>query len=766
VEPQPTASVNSGYHRSLVAAAVGSFLIFAVSFAHATDRIWTGATNMTWGTSTNWNTTPPGGTSDNSVFNGTFTNQPNLGSTATAGGLWMTGSVGQNVTVSGSTLTLQGNTIGGTAGLGILMDNANAFTLTITAPLKLGAAQTWRNNSGNLLTIGAGGVNTNAKALTIDGSGNTTISGVVSGTNSSGTVTKAGTGTLILSGANSYIGTTTVSAGVLNIQNATGLGTTAAGTTVSSGATLQIQGGITVGSEALTISGAGASGQTGALVNVSGTNNYGGLLTLSAATTIASNSGTLNLPNTGTITGATFGLTLTGSSDGTVSSIIGTTSGTLIKSGTGTWTLSGANTYTGTTTISQGTLSASTIVVSGGSSNLGNASSAVVLGDASNAGTLSYTGAAATYTRGFTVNAGGGRITNAGTGLLTIGTGGITNGGNLTFATNANGITVNSVISSTGSVTMNSSGPGALILAGANTYSSGTTLTAGTLQLSGSGTLGATSGTLTVNGGMLDLNGTNQSVGNFTGLGGTIVNNSTGTNKTLTIGTSNGTGGIYQGVIANHTSGTGTVALTKTGTGTITLSGGNTFTGNTTVSGGTLTLSTGSGNSALGSTGGITVNTGGTLLLGAIDQINNSATMTLNGGTFAKGNYSEGSTSAVGVGALTLSSGSHIDFGTGSVGILRFASLNAAIFTLTIDNWTGTANTMGSASADRLIFDSDQTLNLAIFSFTGYTNAVELALGGGFYEVVPLIPEPSTWLAGVLLSGALIYYQRRRGLRK
>src|SRR5207244_6866296 len=137
------------------------------------------------------------------------------------------------------------------------------------------------------------------------------------------------------------------SAGSLNIQNATGLGTTASCTTVSSGATLQLQGGISVGAEALTISGNGASGQNGALVNVSGTNNYGGLLTLGAATTVSSDSGTLNLTNTGTITGATFDLTLAGAGSGSVSSIIGTTSGKLVKAGAGTWTLTGADTYTG-----------------------------------------------------------------------------------------------------------------------------------------------------------------------------------------------------------------------------------------------------------------------------------------------------------------------------------------------------------------------------------------------------------------------------------
>ena len=131
--------------------------------------------------------------------------------------------------------------------------------------------------------------------------------------------------------------------------------------------------------------------------------------------------------------------------------------------------------------------------------------------------------------------------------------------------------------------------------------------------------------------------------------------------------------------------------MTKTTAGTVTLTGANTFTGATTVSGGTLIVASGSG-SALGATSGITVNSGGTLLLGASDQINNAATMTLAGGTFAKGNFSEGSTATAGVGALTLSgTGSHLDFGTGTVGILTFASFTSAGNTLTIDNWDGTA---------------------------------------------------------------------------
>ena len=109
---------------------------------------------------------------------------------------------------------------------------------------------------------------------------------------------------------------------------------------------------------------------------------------------------------------------------GTIASNIGSGSNNAVSvtvAGAGTQILSGANTYTGTTTIASGTLSAGNIVVSNNNSNLGNISSAVILGTATTKGTLSYTGGAATYSRGFTVNLGGGEfdVTNSST-VLTI----------------------------------------------------------------------------------------------------------------------------------------------------------------------------------------------------------------------------------------------------------------------------------------------------------------------------------------------------------
>jgi autotransporter-associated beta strand protein len=157
-------------------------------------------------------------------------------------------------------------------------------------------------------------------------------------------------------------------------------------------------------------------------------------------------------------------------------------------------------------------------------------------------------------------------------------------------------------------------------LSGANTYTGGTTLSSGIILLSGSGTLGSTSGALTLNSGTfninniqtgtLDLNGTNQTVGNLTGIatgtGGVIRNNKTATNVTFTIGNGDNGGGHYAGTIVDHTA--GTIALTKTGAGTIILSGANTYTGATNITGGKLLV-----NGSLTTAGALAVAGGATL---------------------------------------------------------------------------------------------------------------------------------------------------------
>ena len=258
-----------------------------------------------------------------------------------------------DVSAAGTALTMSGassNTTGALTKAGdgtLILSGANLHTgaTTISAgTLQIGAGGT----TGSLSTSSA---ITNNSALSFNRTDTLTQGtnfGTISGT---GTLTQAGSGTLILRSANTYTGTTTISAGALNLQNATGLGTTAGGTTVASGAALQIQNNITVGAEALTLSGTGQS-STGALLNVSGNNTYGGAITRAAATTVGSTAGTLTL--SGAMTG-NFATTFTGAGNITGSGVISGT-GAVTKSGAGTLSLTGSNTYSGATTLSAGTL--------------------------------------------------------------------------------------------------------------------------------------------------------------------------------------------------------------------------------------------------------------------------------------------------------------------------------------------------------------------------------------------------------------------------
>src|SRR4029077_10962783 len=96
---------------------------------------------------------------------------------------------------------------------------------TITANVSLGSIdQAWTNNSGNLFTVG-GNVSLGGNGLTVNGSGNTLISGVIAGVANGSTLTKDESGTLTLTGTNIYTRGTTVSEGTLLVNNTAGSGT-------------------------------------------------------------------------------------------------------------------------------------------------------------------------------------------------------------------------------------------------------------------------------------------------------------------------------------------------------------------------------------------------------------------------------------------------------------------------------------------------------------------------------------------------------------
>jgi len=185
-----------------------------------------------------------------------------------------------------------------------------------------------------------------------------------------------------------------------------------------------------------------------------------------------------------------------------------------------------------------------------------------------------------------------------------------------------------------GSLAIAKSGTGTLTLGGANTYSGGTSVNAGTLQLSGAGTLGAATATTKIAGGTLDLGGTTQTQAAVNLAGGTLQNGTINAAISSTGGTINGIGGA---------------ASVTASAGTTIVAGTNAYTGATTVNGGTLQV-----DGAITGTSGVAVNSGATLTgTGTIDPL---VVAINNGATFAPGNGTPGTSTAI-IGNLAFQSG-------------------------------------------------------------------------------------------------------------
>jgi len=167
------------------------------------------------------------------------------------------------------------------------------------------------------------------------GSSTLTLSGVISDGGSAYDLNKEGTGTVVLSGTNTYTGDTTVEAG-----------------------TLQLSGGnAIVDSNLVTV-------DSGATLDLNGSSETIGQLTGSGNVELSSgSSGTLTIDDN-TLAGSTF--------DGVISDG-GAAAGNLILDGSSTVTLTGANTFTGTTIVNGGTLQ-----LTGGDNRLSTSSSLVL----------------------------------------------------------------------------------------------------------------------------------------------------------------------------------------------------------------------------------------------------------------------------------------------------------------------------------------------------------------------------------------------------
>lgn len=476
--------------------------------------------------------------------------------------------LGANVQTLSGANTYDGRTsvLGGT--LAITADNnlgdapgaATAGHLVLNGgTLQAGANFTLNTNRGIALGPTTG---TGTGTISVGDGFTLTYGGVMDDQGGTGSFVKTGLGTLQLSAAQTYAGSTTVDQGNL-LMTGTGPNQLPGTALVVGGGTntalLNLNnnnqsvtdltgnatGTIQLGSGTLTVNPtaspvfAGVIAGTGGLVKdgantqiLSGDNTFSGAITINAGTLQVGNGGaTGKIAGTQAITNAGT-LAFNQGADQTVSGVI-SGAGNLSKAGTGILTLSGTNTYTGTTTVTAGTLRAANASAFGVNSNFTvNGGTVHLNGNSVSIGSLAGTGGVvennnATATS-LTVNQGAAVTTYAGV---------IQNG------------------AAAGALALTKNGTGNLTLSGANTFTGLIDINAGTLTV-GAGATGVIAGTQNIeNDGTLAFN---QNVAQ-----------------------------AVSGVIS------GTGALTKTGTGTLTLSGANTYGGATTINGGTVTLSGG-----------------------------------------------------------------------------------------------------------------------------------------------------------------------------
>ena len=565
----------------------------------------------------------------------------------TIGSLAGGGTAGGQVALNANTLTTGGNglnrqfsgVIGGSGGLtkigagtfelygvntytgattisagSLVLGNLSETTLSDSTAVNLdtsGANLTLLQSEtiGSLAGVAGTTVTLGSRLLTSGGTNaSTTFEGVASGTG--GRLTKVGTGTLTLTGSNTYTGATLVSAGSLTLNaggtalsdsTAVNLGTSGADLTLQTNETIGSLAGVTgttvtLGSNTLTSGGtntstifSGVASGTGGLTKVGtgtltlmGSNTYtgttlvsAGSLTLNAGGTALSDSTAVNLDTSGAdltlianetigslagVTGTTVTLnanTLTTGGNNGTTAFAGVIAGTggLTKTGSGTMTLTGANTYSGTTTISAGS-----VVLNNAGGN--------AINDVSNVN-LSVSGADLTLSS--TTETIGSLTGTLGTTLSL--------GANTLTTTTSASTTMQGVISGTGG-SLVKNGTGELTLSAANTYTGTTTVGVG---------------------GSVRLFGTDGSLG-----GGNVANSGTVRFERSTAYT-----------VANNITGTG--AIVQNGSGLVTLSGTNTAGAGTTVSFGRLDVNGTLGSNvtvtapgALGGTGTVTGNVSGT----------------------------------------------------------------------------------------------------------------------------------------------------------
>lgn len=725
----------------------------------------------------------------------------------------------------GGSLTLTGMSVSG----GVNTVNFNGGTLVANATINTPAAVPVAGATFETV-VKSGGAN-----ISVLGANTLTIATGLTNGGGGGGLTKSGTGTLTLNGTNTYTGTTTLNQGTLTVgttgtlaattaalsvnnNNTTAAGTaailnlsTAANTTTGSlsgsistptsgtnTATINTQTSRTFtvnqtadGTYAGVIAGAGnfalGSLSTNTLT-LSGNNTYTGATTISGGKLLFSRgaSNTNDYSGTGAYSiasGATLEINGTANARFNTSNNQFTGAGTFIKSGSGrTFLTAGSNTQSfnmsagGLIDVQGGILDTSAQATNLASLNIASGAQFFI------AHTDSIT------TLQFDALTGGGTLRMVAAATRTVALG--ANGGSGTFS---------GVIGNVGTINLTKTGAGTQILSGANTYVGGTSINEGTLQfaklvsmpVSGVVAVG-TGATLAVNvGGTGEWTTGTSGNGTIGGLlaglggqsGGTV--NYTGA-VTLGLDTSNAAGTqTYSGAFANV--GT-TLGLTKLGTGTLALAGASTYTGTTTISGGSVILGSGTGTTG---TGAVTVQSGGTILGSGVVQGSSftaeSGSAVQAGDSTALSSYGTlNFTPVSGSGAFDFQSGSSVILGInpgGTSDLLNFTgtgtstllfngdlTVGPAGFTPTASevfnllDWSGLASAPTFASrytyAGLLTGNGDEAagLDLPDISGSGFFWDISQFTTSGSIAIV--VPEPSRAL--LLLAGLFGWLARRR----
>jgi fibronectin-binding autotransporter adhesin len=509
-------------------------------------------------------------------------------------------------------------------------NEAGAKTLTLggTNTVVSGGLLVTTNVGANATTITGGTlVGANTTDLVVhqtNSGGDLTISSVIANNTGATGLTKTGAGTLVLSGVNTYTGTTRVFEGKLTVNANSGgkLNEVAAGATLELGYGT----GNSVYGYGVTVNGAGVTATTG--LYLKGGNTY----TLQGALRLAGSPSTVRTYETGDATLAGW------DTNGTHMIVENTASGSVIadtvqyapggygyvmniapglnningdvtlqgpltgavngngthfrKVGHGSVRITGSGTNAAPLQVRQGTA-----ILSGGDNRLGSGSS-VRLGEGADSGLLILDGINQTLA-GLTV-AGTGTTNRVVGGSTTLSTLEISNSAASTMAANLGGPQSNQ-----NNLALTKSNTGTLTVSGANTHTGGTTITEGTLSLASAGALG-TSGTISMNGGTLQFSASNTT--DYTASGrlkledGAISSFDTN-DLDITFGSPFALGTL------------GSAGLGKTGAGNLTLAAAQSFTGETAVNAGVLTLDyTITNSSKLSDTAALTL-AGGTLRL-------------------------------------------------------------------------------------------------------------------------------------------------------